>query len=188
MITFLQFWAGGFYLANKVFLALTERKLLDHERMWRIIAWSVYLIGLPAWCVLFVIKSNWIALGVESGGGLSMIIGLVIAVRGQKKTPAWLDWIALGTAVIGIGYSLWDFGGINTWNQGLELGLVTGFLIGTYLLAKKRRSGYLWFMLMNSCAGSLMWIQDMRWLTLQQAISLGLVIYTYYTSRRKKTS
>ena len=41
---------------------------------------------------------------------------------------------------------------------------------------------------MNSCAGSLMWIQDMRWLTLQQAISLGLVIYTYYTSRRKKTS
>ncbi len=126
------------------------------------------------------------ALSVEAGGSTAMVLGIVVATRGLERTPRWLDHIALASAVIGIFYSLYDFGGITTLSQMLEIGTVSGFLIGTYLLAKERPVGYLWYMIMNIATGCLMFIQDYPVMAAQQVLSLGFIADAYLTHRRKK--
>ena len=143
------------------------------------------MIGLPGWAWLFVRERNWIAFSVETGGLPAMILGLVIALRGKGQEPAWLDKIAKVAVVIGISFSLYDYGGFNTISQWLELSLVTGFLLGTYMLAKKNPKGYLWFMLMNISCAALTAYQGWYWLTVQQVVSLGFVIDAYRTQRRR---
>ncbi|MBU0531287.1 MAG: hypothetical protein ABIG32_03545 [Candidatus Uhrbacteria bacterium] len=184
--TALQIWAGGFYLANKIFFSAAERNIKGRERTWRITSWSVYLIGLPAWLAIFVIKRDWILLSVESAGGLAMVLGLVIAARGVEKTPKWLKFLAITGAVIGIGVSVWDFGGLNQLSQWLELGVSAGYLVGTLLLANKRASGYLWFLLMNGSTVALMAEHGYPWLVVQQIVSIGFVADSYLSFRRER--
>ncbi|GHV33784.1 hypothetical protein AGMMS4952_26050 [Spirochaetia bacterium] len=45
--------------------------------------------------------------------------------------------------VIGVSYSLYPFGGITAFSQVLEIGVTIGFLLGSFLLAKRRPSGWL---------------------------------------------
>lgn len=128
---------------------------------------------------------NWIAAGVEASGAPSMLLGLVTALRGDpKKAPRWLDRLAFTCIPFGFAYSLYDFGGLNTLRQWLEIGLVVGFLVGTYQLAKERPSGYLWFVLMHISCGALMYIQGYLWLVLQQVISLGFIADAWLTQRK----
>lgn len=187
----LQWLGGGLYLLNKVFLSFSERASkrgqAEHARRWRIAAWSVYLAGLPPWVIIFLTWRNWIAASVEASGAPAMLLGLVTAMRGESKTPPrWLDRLALVCVPLGFAYSLYDFGGLNTLNQWLEIGLVAGFLIGTYQLAKVRSSGYPWFVLMHLSCGWLMWIQGYPWLLLQQVLSLAFIVDAYLTQRRSR--
>ena len=116
-----------------------------------------------------------------------MFLGLVIALRGTTRNkPRWLDRIALVCIPLGFAYSRYDFGGLNTINQWLEIGLVLGFLIGTYLLANDRASGYLWYVLMHLTCGWLMWIQGYPWLFLQQVVSLGFIVDAYRMTKKRK--
>ena len=118
-----------------------------------------------------------------------MLLGLVTALRGTtKNTPRRLDLLAIVCIPLGFAYSLYDFGGLNTINQWLEIGLVVGFLVGTYLLAKERASGYLWYVLMHVTCGWLMWIQGYPWLFLQQVASLGFIVYAYVVTQIRKTA
>jgi len=65
----LQIWAGIFYLFNKIFFSQAERSKNNNlKRNWRIWSWVVYLIGLPAWVIIFVTEHNWIAAAIETGG------------------------------------------------------------------------------------------------------------------------
>ena len=148
-------------------------------------SWIVYLIGVPAWLIIFILERNWMIAAVEVGGIPTMILGLIIALRGIKKEPRWLDHTAQMAAILGVTYSLYDFGGITTLNQVLELGVIVGFLVGTYLLAKQRPSGYLWFLFMNTSNATLMFIQDYPWLTLQQVISFGFVADAFLVQKRR---
>ncbi len=187
----LQLLGGGFYLLNKVFLAASERTKRSGKtstaRRWRIAAWSIYILGLPPWVAIFIEERNWIAASVEASGAPSMLLGLLIAVRGSRReAPKWLDRLALLSIPLGFLYSFWDFGGFNTLKQLLETTLVAGYLVGTYLLAKERGSGYLWYILMHVACGVLMWYENYPWLALQQAVSLILIVYAYYTQHRKK--
>lgn len=182
---FLQVWGGGFYLLNKIFFSRAERSKREKSMAWRIRSWIVYLIGLPAWVIIFASERNWMAASVEAGGAPAMILGLVNAIRGVKEKPGWLDYVARIAAALGIVYSIYDFGGITTVNQALELGVVAGFLIGTYMLAKQLPSGYLWFMLMNGSNAGLMGIQSYPWLMLQQITSLGFVIDAFLMQRKR---
>jgi nicotinamide riboside transporter PnuC len=68
--------------------------------------------------------------------------------------------------------------------QILEIGVMIGFLLGSYLLAKNRSRGWLFFMLMNVSMGSLMLLQDKPILAFQQAVSLCFVVYGYLIARR----
>ena len=72
----LQIWGGAFYLLNKIFFSRAERdNAISRRRLWRIRSWVVYLVGLPAWVIVFISEHNWIAAGVESGGAPAMIMG-----------------------------------------------------------------------------------------------------------------
>ncbi len=186
----LQWLGGGCYLLNKIFLAWTEDAAQrGHDRwanIWRITAWVVYLIGLPPWVIIFVHRQDWIAASVEAGGAPAMVLGLVIAINGSTaKSPVWLDRLAFLCIPIGIGYSLYDFGGLRTFSQVLELGLALGFLTGTYQLAKQDPRGYLWYVLMHISCGWLMANQGFYWLAAQQAVSLLFIIRAYVTAIRR---
>lgn len=185
MLLIFQIWGGVFYLLNKIFFSKMERSIAPKERRkWRILSWVVYMIGILGWGPLFVIEHNWIAFSIEVGGLPAMALGLVIALRGKGREPRWLDYITLTSVVIGISCSLLDFGGITSLSQILELSLTTGFLVGTYLLAKKNPRGYLWFMLMNISCGALMLVQGWILLMVQQIISLGFVVDAYRHHKR----
>jgi len=189
----LQWLGGGFYLLNKIFLSLSERARNRGDnataRKWRIASWVVYLVGLPPWVAIFVSHRNWIAASVEASGIPAMVLGLVIAFRGTTKDPPrWLDSLALVCIPMGFSYSLYDFGGLKSINQWLEIGLVVGFLVGTYLLAKERTEGYLWYVLMHVACAWLMWIQGYQWLFLQQAVSLVFIGDAYRMAKKRKVT
>lgn len=196
----LQVIGGGGYLLQKIFLAFGARaqRNTNHgvrwwhiyrwasPRSWQIWAWSSYLVGLPAWTIIFALQNNWIASLVEASGGPSMALGLLGAIHGEeKKAPRWLDWLALGCVAVGMLISWAHFGGITTLNQWLEIAMTVGFLVGTYLLAKKRRSGYLWYIPMNISCAWLLANEGMYWMIVQQTVSLAFTLYAYVQSSRK---
>ncbi len=187
MDIFLQIIGGVFYLLNKIFLLISENTKDKLSQKWRIASWISYLIGLPAWIIIFVIWQNWIAASVEASGLPAMIMGLIIALRGKgKKAPKWLDWLALICIPIGFAYSVYDHSGLSSLNQWLEIILVLGFLIGTYQLAKHKKTGYLWYIIMHLACGWLMYIQDYPWLCTQQIISLIFIVWAWFSARNKK--
>jgi hypothetical protein len=182
----LQVWGGLFYLLNKLFFAKTERaENFVNEQKWLIRAWIVYLIGSPPWVIIFVLERNWIAAAVEASGIPAMLIGLNGARHGQQANHSWLDHLARLLVVLSLGLSLYDFGGITSMKQLLEIGVAAGFLMGTYMLAKKNSRGYVWLMVGNITAASLLGVQKYYLLMGQQLISLCLVIDAYHIRKQK---
>lgn len=198
-----QVIAGGGYLLQKIFLLFAEGNKSATGRRLRILGWIAYLVGLPMWLIIFYDKSNWILVFVEGGGAPSMILGLIIALREQpeekppalgfiialreqpeeeeipvkeEESPKWLDAFAVVMTCIGIGVSLYSFGGLFTLTQILELFVAIGFLIGTYLVAKKNPWGWFFYLIMNGSAGTLMWVEDLPVLAIQQAFSFLVVL------------
>ncbi len=185
----LELLAGGGYLANKIFLSISERERLrgrPHQfRRWRIASWAVYLVSLPPWIIIFAQQRNWIAASVEASGAPAMILGFITALRGTTTDPPrWLDHLALICIPLGFGYSVYDFGGITQLTQWLEIGLVIGFLVGTYQLAKEQPAGYGWYVLMHGCCGWLLWLQAFPWLVAQQLLSLIFIIDAWRISQQ----
>ena len=188
-------WIGGVcYLFNKIFLSIAERyrtrgKTQLAQRL-RIASWAIYVVGLPFIVVMLALCHNWIAASVELSGAPSMILGLYLAIRGtDTKPPKWLDRLALACIPVGFAYSIYDLHGLSHLSQWLEIGLVVGFLVGTYQLARDRASGYLWYVLMHVACGTLMWMQGLRWFALQQLVSLAFIGDAFTTRlRRPKTT
>jgi len=181
----LQIWGGGFYTLNKFFLSKSERTVGDKRRLWRIWSWIVYIVGVPAWAIIFIIERDWIATALQFGGTPSLFLGLAIAVRGKGETPKWLDRIAITTVAIGLCISVYDFGGINTLSQTLELLIVTSSLLGVYLIAKESASGYLWFLLTHTSSLALLGMQGYWILALQQIISFAFIFDAYRNQKRR---
>ncbi len=185
----LQLWGGTFYLFNKVFFSRAERNKGKRRRMWKIQAWTMYLIGLPAWFVILLLQDNFILAGAEIGGGPAMVLGLILALRGQEKKPAWLkffDILSIGVAAtVGTIYSVNFLGGIESVNQILEFGVIAGFLTGTVLLAREQPKGYLWFLLMNGSNAVLQYREGAYFLAVQQIISIAFVADAYLMERRE---
>ena len=186
----LQFWGGGFYLLNKFFFSRAERSATPRtNRRWRILSWIVYIVGVPAWVIIFVYGHNWMAAAVEAGGGVTMFFGLIAAIRGRDSVPTWLKkalevftYALLGAAIY---HSILEYGGITTVTQMLEIGVVAGFLVGTYQLGERQPRGYIWFMLMNGSNAGLMFVEHYPLLVLQQLAYLGFVIDAFMMYRRR---
>ena len=92
---------------------------------------------------------------------------------GRGHTPAWLDNISRISMVLVLALSCYEFGGIRTLTQVLELGIAAGFLLGTYLTAKQSVQGYFWLMLGNVVCVALMGLQGYVILMVQQSNGIG---------------
>lgn len=184
MDIFLQIWGGGGYLLAKILLAHAEG--LRDDRKWRVAGWFMYLLGLPAWVILLIGKQNWIAAANEAGGAPALLLGLVLAWKSLDRAPRSVDWgikgFTYGMILLGMLYSLYYFGGITAFSQVLEIGVTIGFLLGSYLLAKKKSVGWLFLAVMLISMGTLMYIQGKPLLIIQQAISLAFVVNGFIRS------
>ncbi len=190
MVLVLQIWGGLFYLLNKIFLSCAERtetKDTAGKSRWRIWSWIIYILGVPPWVIILVQERKWIAAALEAGGLPAMILGLVIAIRGTQGNAKWPDYVIVACIIAGIGYSVYDWGGITTLPQWYEIAMITGFLIGTYKIARLKVSGYLWFILMHlACIGLLNDDkQGHLWLIVAQGLSIPFVWYSYFTKKGK---
>lgn len=190
MDTFLQLWGGIFYLLNKILLSFSEgTKKEKLQRKLRIWSWILFLIGVPAWIIILSIKRDWIVASIEIGGVPSMILGIIIAINGTDHKFKWLErvskWCVYVFLVVGISASLYDFGGITSISQVLEICVIVGYLLGIYLLAKKKSGGWLFFMLMNTSMVVLMLMQDKPYLAIQQGISVLFCVYGFIKSKDK---
>ncbi|MDP8079370.1 nicotinamide mononucleotide transporter [Phocoenobacter skyensis] len=185
----LQIWAAGFYLLNKFLFAVAEKKQGESRKKLKMGAWISYLIGVCAWIVILAGENNWIATAVEAGGIPAMLLGLYNTYHNNKKHNKYFNrFVLLFTYLslaLGFGYSIIIHNGVTRVSQVLEMGMVFGFLLGSYFMAKNNPKGWLFFMLMNVSAGTLMLLQDKLILVVQQLLSLSLVIYGYYSSQKK---
>lgn len=183
MDLFLQFWGGGFYLANKILLAIAEGRPQKVKRLLKLAGWLIYILGVPAWVIILISNQNWIAASIEVGGIPSMCLGLYNVYKKEGISSKRFDVVAISVTyaslALGVYYSMLEHGGINSVTQLLELGVMTGFLFGSYLLAKNRSAGWLLFILMNGSMASLMFIQGKPILSTQQLFSLCFVVYGY---------
>ncbi len=188
----LQILGGGCYLLNKIFFALAEGKREAVKRRLKLVGWVVYILGVPAWVIILVGKHNWIAAAVEAGGVPAMVFGLFNVYHRVKKPRRSFDMLtAIFTycaLILGVAYSVYDNGGIGGLSQLLEIGVVVGFLMGSYLLAKNNLNGWLFFMLMNASMGTLMLHQGKPLLAVQQLVSLGFVLYGFRIATREKSA
>ncbi|PLX83156.1 MAG: hypothetical protein C0616_00365 [Desulfuromonas sp.] len=188
----LQAWGGGFYLLNKIFFSLAEGKGAGAKRTLRLWGWSIYILGVPAWVLILVDKHDWIAAAIEAGGVPAMLLGLYNVWQQERpglqqvfdRAARFCTYVAL---LLGLGASLIDYGGLTSLSQLLEIGVMIGFLLGSYLLAKNKLSGWLCFMLMNASMATLMLIQHKPLLTLQQLVSLCFVLYGYGMARKRSS-
>jgi hypothetical protein len=192
MDLFLQCWGGAFYLGNKIFFSVAERKNEPKRRQLRISGWIVYLLGVPAWVIILILKSNWIAASIEAGAVPSLLFGLYNVVRNSREPNRLFDRIASFFTyffiALGTGYSIYEYRGITSVSQYLEIGTMVGFLMGSYLLAKNRIAGWPFFILMNISMGTLMLIQAKPILAVQQGISLCFVVYGFVTASKRNTT
>ena len=186
----LQIWAGGSYLLNKALFAFSERKAPEQKRTLKIIGWSLYILGVPAWVVLLVGKQNWIAAAIELGGLPAMLFGLYNVLYDQVEPRRQLAFLVslltYSCIVFGVSYSVIEFAGIHTLSQCLELLVMVGFLLGGNLLARGQSKGWLFFMLMNLSMAMLMYLQGRYLLAVQQMASLGFVIFGFYSALQNK--
>jgi hypothetical protein len=183
MNLFLQIWGGGFYLSNKILLAIAEGRPKKSKRLLKLAGWLIYILGVPAWVIILISKQNWIAASIEVGGVPSMLFGLYNVYKKKEVSSKRFDIIALSVTyaslALGVSYSMLEYGGINSITQLLEIGVMIGFLLGSYFLAKNRFFGWLLFMLMNGSMATLMFIQNKPILSIQQLFSLCFVIYGF---------
>ena len=178
---FLQIWGGIGYLLAKILLASAEGR--NNGNKLRIIGWFSYLLGIPAWVILFISKNDWVVAAIDLSSIPSMILGIVIAWKQNTQTNKIFDmFVKIFTVfmiVLGTSCSIYYFHGITTISQILEIIITIGFLSGSYLLAKKNPAGWLLFALMCICMGILMLIQGKTLLVFQQGISLVVIITGY---------
>lgn len=183
-----QIWAGSFYLANKILFAFAETQTSGQKRKLRIYGWVVYILGVPPWLVILIAERNWIAASVEAGGLPAMFFGLFNAYKNIDTPSKCMDQTTsvctYAALVLGLSYSLWDKQGLTSASQLLELSAMTGFLLGSYFLAKQDFRGWLFFVLMNTSMAALLFIQDKLILSIQQMLSLCFVIFGFVSALR----
>lgn len=183
----LQIWGGGFYLLNKILFSVAEGKPATIKKSIKLKAWIIYILGVPAWVAILVGHQNWIAASIEAGAIPAMLLGLYNTYHDNQKHNKVFNLIVAvctySSLAFGLIYSLVTHGGIISTSQVLEVGVMMGFLLGSYALAKNNPIGWLFFMLMNLSMASLMLLQDKPLLMLQQLVSLCFVVYALKQSR-----
>ena len=182
-----QLWGGSCYLANKILFALSEGKQGPSYRKTRSLGWAVYIFGVPPWVFILVQNENWIAASIEVGGLPAMCLGLYLSWYEHKKPPKQVyhlvTALTYASLLLGISNSLYVHNGLSSVSQMLEIGVMFGFLLSGYYIAKGNACGWLYFMLGNVNMAILMGMQGAFVLMAQQLISLCFVFYGYSKSK-----
>lgn len=190
MELFIQIWAAGFYLLNKIFFAVAESRDSGIKRKLKLWGWGVYILGVPGWIIIFVMHRNWIAASTEAGGIPSMLLGFLSVYFHDRAPNRRLAFAAKACVyfflAVGVCYSLADYGGITSVRQLLEISSMSAFLIGSYMLAKNDIRGWIFFMIMNASVALLLFIQDKPLIVIQQMVSLGFVVFGFLSAVRSK--
>ncbi|MYM62414.1 nicotinamide mononucleotide transporter [Pseudomaricurvus sp. HS19] len=188
MDLFLQVWGGSCYLSNKILFATAESFAEARKRQLKILGWIVYLLGVPAWVVILVAHNDWIAASIEAGGIPAMLLGLYNTIHNhQRVNRRFNKLVSLCTysaLAFGFSISIYHHGGLASVSQILEVGVMFGFLLGSYFLAKGNNNGWLMFMLMNVSMAGLMYIQEKPILMAQQLLSLCFVLFGFIKAHR----
>ena len=186
----LQIWGGCSYLVNKILFAIAEGKDQNVKRKFKLYGWVIYIFGVPAWVIILLSEKNWIAASIEAGGVPAMLLGLHTVYKMSASPSKIFDRVAsfftYGAIALGLSYSLLENSGITSYSQVLEIGVMIGFLLGSYLLAKNNRKGWLFFMVMNGSMAALMLIQLKPVLAVQQIVSLSFVVYGFRVSKKSE--
>ena len=189
MDVILQIWGGGFYLINKMLFALSENKQDIVKKKFKTLGWIIYILGVPAWVIILVGHQNWIAASIEAGAVPAMLLGLYNTYHDHKKPHKrfnqFVSFSIYGSIVFGLIHSFNLYGGLTSLTQILEIGVMLGFLLGSYYMAKNNANGWLFFMLMNLSMASLMFIQAYPILMAQQLLSFFFVLYGFQQSRQR---
>jgi len=118
-----------------------------------------------------------------------MFLGLYVSwARGKKPSKGvyrLVTALTYAALAIGVANSLYVYGGLTTSSQFLEIGVMFGFLLSGYYIAKDKSVGWLFFMLGNISMAALMFIEGAVILMVQQLISLVFVVYGYKKSLQK---
>ncbi|WP_439134421.1 hypothetical protein [Pseudomaricurvus sp.] len=187
----LQIWGGSFYLINKILFALSEGRHEPTKKHFKLSGWTIYILGVPAWVIVLAGHENWIAASIEAGGIPAMLLGLYNTYHDHQKPHQLFNRIVTlctySSLTFGLLYSVSQHGGITSISQVLEIGVMLGFLLGSYYMAKNNRIGWLFFALMNLSMATLMLLQDKPILMAQQLVSLCFVIYGFMQSRSLRT-
>ena len=186
----MQIWGGGCYLTNKILFSVSESQDEHIRRKLKILGWVIYLIGVPAWVFILASHNDWIAASIEAGGIPAMLLGLYNTIHNHQKVNRAFNRIVsfciYSSLAFGLSFSLYHHGGITSVTQVLEVGVMLGFLLGSYYLAKGNTNGWLMFMLMNLSMATLMFMQEKPILIAQQLLSLCFVLYGFIKSRSNK--
>lgn len=184
----LQIWGGLFYLINKILFAFAEGQQGLAKKKLKVSGWMIYILGVPAWVIILIDHQNWIAASIEAGGIPAMLLGLYNTYHDHKRPHKAFNTIVTlctySSLALGVTYSLYVHSGITSISQILEIGVMLGFLLGSYYLARNNPNGWLFFMLMNISMASLMLLQDKPILMAQQLLSLGFVLYGFNKTRK----
>ncbi len=187
MDIFLQVWGGTWYLLSKFCWSRVERNKGRQKRIWEVLAWSTYLVGIPAVVALLAARDNWIFAGLEVGNSPTVVSGLIQAFCGTKpRKNQLLRYFLIGVVVVGLGCSVYKNGGINEAKQWLEIGAVVATFVGTYRIKRKHGDGYLWYVFMCLCTGMLMLIDHRRLFAGQQALSIMFIGDAYVMRKCKQ--
>ncbi len=182
-----QIWGGLFSLCNKIMFALSEGMHGQAKKNLKIKGWVIYILGIPPWVTILVHHNDWIAASIEAGGVPAMLLGLYNTYHDNKKRNKLFNIIAaLSTymsLIFGLGFSVIHYGGITSISQGLEIGVMFGFLLGSYAMARNNPAGWYLFMLMNLSMAGLMILQGKPILMAQQLLSLCFAAYGLKKSR-----
>lgn len=185
----LQIWGGSCYLANKVCFAFSEGKDTQAGNRVRVLGWVVYILGVPPWVIILVGNQNWIAASIEVGGLPAMFLGLYLSWQcGKRPGKLVYNLVTLLTytaLAIGVANSFYVHGGLISMSQILEIGVMFGFLLSGYHIARSNPAGWLYFMLGNVSMATLMYIHGAPILMVQQLISLLFVVYGYTKALQK---
>jgi len=173
----LQIWGGGFYFVSKILLAQAEG---SKNKWWAISGWTIYLLGIPAWFIVLKENRNWIALSIELGGAPGMILGIYVVQKNIEKIPVrlslWMKYFTWVLIAVGSVFSLYDFGGLNSISQILEIGVTIGYLRGINLLAEKDSRGWYYFLIMNGSMALLTFIQERYFMMFFQMASMFFAV------------
>lgn len=186
----LQIWGGGFYLLNKLLFAVAQGKPAALHKKISLLAWVIYILGVPAWVIILLGHQNWIAASIEAGGVPAMLLGIYNTYHDNRKHNRFFNrfvaFCTYASLLFGLSYSVFVHGGIVSVTQLLEIGVMMGFLLGSYAVAKNKDVGWLFFMLMNLSMAALMYLQDKPILMAQQLLSLCFVGYALMVARQAK--